>query len=99
MMNGDLCMAYEANRDDKGKGRRSKSRSIGHEASYHFDAFIPIGGELWKLDGLESHPRSLGNVWNCSCWYITLISHQRDRFPVKLAAESQIHPRRPDCHI
>ena len=32
------------------------------EAGYHFIAFVPIEGKIWKLDGLENQPRDLGTL-------------------------------------
>lgn len=30
------------------------------EAGFHFIAFVPVKGVLWKFDGLERQPQNLG---------------------------------------
>lgn len=60
MLNSDLYMADEAYCDEKSKSKHKKRRHNMEEAAYHFDAFILIKDEIWKLDGLEAHPQSLG---------------------------------------
>lgn len=58
MLNADLHLKNEA----KSKKHRSKN---GHEASdsdasFHFIAFVPVTGKVWKFDGLERQPEALG---------------------------------------
>ncbi|KAI4153883.1 MAG: hypothetical protein LQ340_002028 [Diploschistes diacapsis] len=62
MLNSDLYMADEAYCDEKSKSKHKKRRHNMEEAAYHFDAFILIKDEIWKLDGLEAHPQSLGTA-------------------------------------
>lgn len=60
MLNSDLWMSVEAGSGTKTGDKYSKQRYAFQEISYHFDAFVPINNELWKLDGLQKHPQSLG---------------------------------------
>lgn len=60
-LNGDLHMKNQL--DDSGKtGRKRKAVDDTEDAAHHFIAFMPIDGVLWKMDGLEWQPRSLGKV-------------------------------------
>ncbi|KAF2130000.1 cysteine proteinase [Dothidotthia symphoricarpi CBS 119687] len=50
------------------KGRRTSVDSIetdgsvgDEENAHHFIAFLPVGDEIWKLDGLDVQPTSLGS--------------------------------------
>ncbi len=57
MLHADLALSNEAN------AKRSKQKASvddEDEAGYHFIAFVPIQGCVWKLDGLERQPTSLG---------------------------------------
>ena len=64
MLNGDLLMKN----DVEAARKRSKKSSYNDQgdAAFHFVAFIPVDGALWKLDGLERQPHSLGRMtWRC----------------------------------
>ncbi|MCJ1378071.1 hypothetical protein MMC17_001167 [Xylographa soralifera] len=60
MLNGDLLMKN----DVEAAKKRSKKSSYNDQsdAAFHFVAFVPVDGALWKLDGLERQPHSLGEV-------------------------------------
>ncbi|KAI1289010.1 ubiquitin carboxyl-terminal hydrolase [Xylaria venustula] len=46
----------------KNKARISKSRKPDYEeGTYHYIAIVPVDGQVWELDGLESKPLSLGH--------------------------------------
>ena len=59
MLNGDLSLKNEAM-------SRKKSKAINlnedDDASFHFIAFVPVQGKVWKLDGLERQPQILGKA-------------------------------------
>ena len=61
MLNIDMCMSIEAGSGKKGKGKNGRSRRGAEETAYHFNAFVPINNRLYRLDGLEQHPQSLGS--------------------------------------
>lgn len=45
----------------KKKARTSKSGRLAFKPeSFHYIAFVPVDGEVWELDGLESMPLCLG---------------------------------------
>ena len=58
MLNADLCLKNAA--ASRRRKNQSKSTDVEEESSFHFIAFVPIEGRVWKLDGLERQPHSLG---------------------------------------
>ena len=51
------------------KKKEVKSADDESDAGFHFIAFVPINGHVWKLDGLERQPQRLGKIegedWTC----------------------------------
>ncbi|KAI0969144.1 ubiquitin carboxyl-terminal hydrolase [Xylaria arbuscula] len=46
----------------KKKAKTSRSSKPDYEeGTYHYIAFVPVDGQVWELDGLESKPLSLGH--------------------------------------
>jgi ubiquitin carboxyl-terminal hydrolase L5 len=43
----------------KKKASKSKKKDE-EEAGYHFVAYVPISGSVWRLDGLQRQPINLG---------------------------------------
>lgn len=62
MLNGDLQLKNDAGARKNRKG--AKSEADDSDAGYHFIAFVPIDGKVWKLDGLERQPQNLGREQN-----------------------------------
>jgi ubiquitin carboxyl-terminal hydrolase L5 len=60
ILNADLYMKDEAVTDTT---NRRKKRHTKEEAAFHFNAFVPFEGKLWKLDGLERQPQNLGRSY------------------------------------
>ncbi|KAE8348083.1 ubiquitin carboxyl-terminal hydrolase [Aspergillus coremiiformis] len=59
MLNSDLQLKHEST------SRRSRSSKSHHDetetdAGFHFIAFVPVLGKVWKFDGLERQPQVLG---------------------------------------
>jgi ubiquitin carboxyl-terminal hydrolase L5 len=46
---------------DSKKSKKSKNVDD-DEVGFHYIAFLPIHGKLWKLDGLERQPQDLGKI-------------------------------------
>ena len=63
MLNADLQLKNE--RNSKSRARKAKGEENEGSAGFHFIAFMPIGESLWKFDGLERQPMSLGEYRNC----------------------------------
>ena len=58
MLNGDLQLKNDATA--KKKGRTTTQDDDDSDAGFHFIAFVPVDGKVWKLDGLERQPQNLG---------------------------------------
>lgn len=59
MLETDLLLKKSATRSIK----RSKKRTIRidtADAAYHFVAFVPAEGSVWRLDGLQRQPYCMG---------------------------------------
>ncbi|KAL1619547.1 hypothetical protein SLS56_010041 [Neofusicoccum ribis] len=61
MMNIDLNMKNDATSKSKASKSASK-KSKNNDAAFHFIAFMPIAGEVWKLDGLDRQPQRLEKI-------------------------------------
>ena len=61
MLNSDLQLKNDATAK---KSKASKKNEVADEseAGYHFIAFVPALGKLWKFDGLERQPQNLGRL-------------------------------------
>lgn len=60
MLNGDLQLKNDARARKIRKV--AKGEADDSDAGYHFIAFVPIDGKVWKLDGLERQPQNLGTT-------------------------------------
>lgn len=60
MLNADLQL-----KNDALSRKKSKATGSGEDdAGFHFIAFVPVQGKVWKLDGLERQPQNLGSITN-----------------------------------
>jgi ubiquitin carboxyl-terminal hydrolase L5 len=57
ILNSDLQLKAEATSRKKGSKGQDDDES---NTAFHFIAFMPVMGQLWKFDGLERQPRTLG---------------------------------------
>ncbi|KAL8894011.1 MAG: hypothetical protein Q9207_008558 [Kuettlingeria erythrocarpa] len=60
MLNADLQLKNDAFSRKKGKAKGSDE----DDAGFHFIAFVPVRGKVWKLDGLQRQPEDLGSITN-----------------------------------
>ncbi|KAJ5633012.1 hypothetical protein N7490_009351 [Penicillium lividum] len=56
ILNADLQLKSEATSKKRYKGQDITDS----DATFHFIAFMPVMGQVWKFDGLERQPQSLG---------------------------------------
>ncbi|KAJ5639839.1 uncharacterized protein N7484_007701 [Penicillium longicatenatum] len=56
ILNADLQLKSEATSKNRYKGQNTGDS----DATFHFIAFMPAIGQVWKFDGLERQPQSLG---------------------------------------
>ncbi|OKL62840.1 hypothetical protein UA08_02101 [Talaromyces atroroseus] len=57
ILNSDLNLKNEATASSRSKRQRDPSNA--DEAAFHFIAFVPALGRVWKFDGLERQPQDL----------------------------------------
>ncbi|KAJ5767930.1 hypothetical protein N7533_000513 [Penicillium manginii] len=63
ILNSDLSLKEEAT------SKRSQKQMSGDEdATFHFIAFMPAMGQVWKLDGLERQPQAIGECSEQEDW-------------------------------
>jgi ubiquitin carboxyl-terminal hydrolase L5 len=74
VLSGDLALQndYEkwvkANKTPKKKvtkkiaSKKKKKKKDEDEAGYHFVAYVPTNGSVWRLDGLQRQPINLGKI-------------------------------------
>jgi len=46
----------------KKKTSKKKKKKDEDEAGYHFVAYVPVNGLVWRLDGLQKQPVNLGKI-------------------------------------
>jgi ubiquitin carboxyl-terminal hydrolase L5 len=56
ILNSDLQLRSEASSSKRFKAQDSSDI----ESGFHFIAFMPAMGQVWKFDGLERQPQALG---------------------------------------
>ncbi|KAJ5738273.1 hypothetical protein N7493_001428 [Penicillium malachiteum] len=56
ILNADLQLRSESKSKKRSKGQDDNET----DGSFHFIAFMPAMGQLWKFDGLERQPQALG---------------------------------------
>lgn len=64
MLNADLALSNNANakKPKMTLGTKRVPQDEQEQAGFHFVAFVPIQGNVWKLDGLERQPMNLGRT-------------------------------------
>ncbi|KAF2144421.1 uncharacterized protein K452DRAFT_284738, partial [Aplosporella prunicola CBS 121167] len=63
MMNIDLGMQDQVKTAKSKKGKsKKKKKGVDDDAAFHFSAFMPIEGDVWKLDGLDRQPLRLETI-------------------------------------
>jgi len=68
MLNADLGLQNDFEKWEKSKNpKRKKATSDNRkkkkdeeEPGFHFIAYVPINGSVWRLDGLQRQPVNLG---------------------------------------
>lgn len=65
ILNSDLSLSNEFDKwkrsqTQKKQPTRKRTKKDDDENGFHFIAYVPINGEVWKLDGLQRQPVSIG---------------------------------------
>lgn len=63
MLNSDLYLKNEATSRRRRASKKSNDSADSESAGFHFIAFVPALGKVWKFDGLERQPQVLGMAW------------------------------------
>lgn len=58
ILNSDLQLRWEATSKKRSKTQESNEA----DATFHFIAFMPAMGQVWKFDGLERQPQAIGQL-------------------------------------
>ena len=62
-LDADLALENEvakSKRKQKRNPKRQKRKSVDDNYGFHFIAYVPSGGYVWELDGLNRHPHKIG---------------------------------------
>lgn len=71
ILNADLALQNEYDKWKKAKTnskkkkrtvKKSKKSNYDDEAGFHFIAYVPIDGKVWRIDGLQRQPVNLGEL-------------------------------------
>ena len=69
MMNVDMRLKEEATaaarkKAAKPKKHRKRKKDVDEEDGngFHFIAYVPVCGQVWRMDGMEANPQSLGSL-------------------------------------
>jgi hypothetical protein len=60
----------------KGRKNRKKAKPVDNdddESGLHFVAFVPAMGQVWRLDGLERNPTSIGQIGDADNWLMMVV--------------------------
>jgi ubiquitin carboxyl-terminal hydrolase L5 len=68
ILNADLSLSQsmekwkksERNPKRKGPTTKKSKKQDEDDLAFHYIAYVPIKGEVWRLNGLERHPVNLG---------------------------------------
>jgi ubiquitin carboxyl-terminal hydrolase L5 len=63
ILNLDFQLKNESGARRSSGGKRQLD-STSSDAAFHFIAFVPVIGRVWKFDGLERQPHSLGEFYS-----------------------------------
>ena len=97
MLNTDLALKNEFDdrkkpnqkvQDTKKKGNKVTEVDYSDdEGAFHFIAYVPIYGEVWKLDGLDRQPQKLGECRTPLRVSIETVTYSR--LPIKASAPKE----------
>ncbi|TVY43866.1 Ubiquitin carboxyl-terminal hydrolase isozyme L5 [Lachnellula occidentalis] len=86
MLNADLGLQNDFEKWEKSKrnpkrkkvtNSNRKKKKDEEESGFHFIAYVPINGSVWRLDGLQRHPVNLGTCGDD--WIAVARAHINER--------------------
>jgi hypothetical protein len=101
ILNADLVLFRDVEKWGKAKKYRRKrvakrKKDVENDTGFHFVAYVPIDGAVWKLDGLQRQPDNLGT----DLWLYQLISranHTKDHINKVIGSLSLFHISTSKC--
>jgi len=69
ILNADLALSNEVEKWGRAKKNprknvgKSKAKKADGDSTYHYVAYVPIKGVVWRLDGLQREPVNLGKYY------------------------------------
>jgi hypothetical protein len=73
ILNADLALSNEMEKCKRAKNSKRKNTNATKkkkieedEPGYHYIAYVPVNGVVWKLDGLRRQPVNIGISWSDS---------------------------------
>jgi ubiquitin carboxyl-terminal hydrolase L5 len=70
MLNANVCLQQESVKYEKAQKQRSakkrtppkgkKSKKTESEEGFHYIAYVPVNGSVWRFDGLLQQPMNIG---------------------------------------
>ena len=82
--------AQPSHKSKRRKGQRKRTTSVedDEENGFHFVAYVPAYGKIWKLDGMERLPQTLGDLDKESNWLAMVIADLQMQW--QRASQSQL---------
>ncbi|KAH6677532.1 ubiquitin carboxyl-terminal hydrolase [Halenospora varia] len=84
ILNADLGLQNDFEKAERAKNNskrrkttKSKRKKDDEDSGFHFVAYVPINGIVWRLDGLQRQPVSLGSCGDS--WISTARAHIQER--------------------
>jgi ubiquitin carboxyl-terminal hydrolase L5 len=62
ILNVDAYLEEQFERRKKPKKKKKVKTNHNEESAFHFVAYLPIGDEIWRLDGLDAFPQKIGSI-------------------------------------
>lgn len=76
------------------KGRKRKRRKVTMDVDYeengfHFIAYAPALGSVWKMDGMETSPRKIGDIAGNDGWLFAAIGDLQNQMQSASSSEHE----------
>ena len=71
----------------KGRGKMQVADEEDDETGFHFIAYVPRAGQVWKLDGLELRPQALGVLEDDANWLNMVVPDLQGQWESAAASE------------
>ncbi|KIW00893.1 uncharacterized protein PV09_07645 [Verruconis gallopava] len=72
--NEDDCIG-----DDDSAGDAESEPAYDNESAFHYVAYVPVGGHVWRLDGMSAQPQDIGPYTHIDSWLFDAAPHIQSR--------------------